>query len=94
MKKAEIEKTDYFQRQYLAIELSEYCKIKALSSLNFSGKIRLLFALFWLLFAKKWAWSKVKGSQSKFDIAYFTNTIPGHVPLQNVLLHHFPVLWL
>ena len=39
--------------QNLAIGLSKYCKIKVMSCLNFSGKIRLFFALFWLFFAKK-----------------------------------------
>ena len=49
MKEAEIEKTT----QNLGIGLSKYCKIKALSCLDFSRKIRLRFALFWLFFSKK-----------------------------------------
>ena len=39
--------------QNYAIGLYEYCKIKALSRPKFSGKIRLLFVLFWLFFGKK-----------------------------------------
>ena len=53
MKEAEIEKTNCPIRQNLGIVLSKYRKIKGLSGLNFSGKIRLLLALFWLFFAKK-----------------------------------------
>ena len=53
MREAEIEKTKFFQKQNLATGLSKYRKIKALSRFSFSGKIWLLYALFWLFFAKK-----------------------------------------
>ena len=53
MKEAEIEKTKYFLRQNYTIELSKNRKMKALSCPNFSGKIRLLFVLFWQFFAEK-----------------------------------------
>ena len=92
IKEAEIEKTKHSTGQNLSIGLSEYCKIKALSCPNFSGKIRLLFALFWPAFAKKGVWSKVKGSESKFDLPYCSFTIPGHVPVKKFWSQHLPVL--
>ena len=79
LKVAEIERTKCSPGLNLAIGLSEYCKIKGLYLLNFSGKIQLLFVLFGLFFAKKGAWSHVKGPESKSKIPYVTNTIPRHV---------------
>ena len=94
MKEAKIEKSRYFRGQNLAIGLTEYCKIKVLSGSNFSGKIRLLFALFWVFFAKKRAWSKVRGSESQSDLPYCSLLSPGHVQVQKFLLQHFLVLLL
>ena len=74
------------------IRLSEYRKIKALSFPNFSGKIRLLFVLFWLFFAKKGAWSHVKDWESKSHLAYTGATNPGVSNMQRVWSHHLPVL--
>ena len=74
------------------IRLSEYRKIKALSCPNFSGKIRLLFVLFWLFFAKKGAWSHVKDWESKSHLAYTGATNPGVSNMQRVWSHHLPVL--
>ena len=91
-KEAEIEKSNSLSRQSYAIGLSEYRKIKVLSCSSFSGKIRLLFVLFWLLFAKKGAWSKIKGSESKSNLAHVTNTTPGIQNLQRVCSHYMPVL--
>ena len=51
LKMAEIEKNNYFLSKTLAIELSKYRKIKAITPLAFPGKIRLLFALVWLFLA-------------------------------------------
>ena len=67
-----------------AIGLSKYVKIKALSPLSFPGKIRLLFALFGLFFARKRARPQVGGSESKCDISYFTHTIPCQFPVKKV----------
>ena len=53
MKEAEIEKTRYLQGQNYTMGLSKNHKIKALSHPNFSGKIRLLFVLFWPFFGEK-----------------------------------------
>ena len=75
MKEADIEKTKYFLRQSYAIGLSKNRKIKALSCPNFSGKIQLLFVLFWPFFAEKRAWSHFKGPDSKSNVAYARATI-------------------
>ena len=53
MKEAEIEHSKYPAGESYAIRLSEYRKIKVASCPNFSGKIRLLFVLFWLFLVKK-----------------------------------------
>ena len=53
MKESEIEKSKYFQGKNLAIGLSKYPKINALSALNFQGKIQLLFAPFGVFSGKK-----------------------------------------
>ena len=68
-----------FSRNNLSIGLSKYVKITALSSLPFPGKIQLLFALFGLLLEGNWARSHIQGSESKFDIACFTNSIPSQL---------------
>ena len=34
--------------------------------------------------ARNRARSQVKGSESKFDVSYFTHTIPGKLPVENV----------
>ena len=52
VKMAEIKKNTHGSRKTLAIELFQFVKIKALSPLHFPGKIRLLFALIGLFFAK------------------------------------------
>ena len=65
---------------------------KALSLLAFPRNIRLLFALFWLFSAGNQPRSKAKGSESKFETTYFTNTVPGHLPFKKVWFQHFPVL--
>ena len=41
---------------------------------------------------KKGAWTKVKGSESKPNIAYAGATIPGVQNMQRVASHHLPVL--
>ena len=92
MKEAEIKKRKYFQGQNYAIRLSENHKIKALSCPNFPGKTRLFFVLFWLFFAKKGVWSKVKGSRSKFDLPQCSLAILEHHLVKKVLFQHFPVL--
>ena len=75
---AKSKKSKYLNGKNLSIGISEYAKIKALSGPNFSGKIRLLFAPFWLFFlVKKGAWSKVKGSESKYNLAYARAMTPG-----------------
>ena len=53
MKEAEIEHSKYSAGESYAIRLSEYRKIKVASCPNFSGKIRLLFVLFWLFLVDK-----------------------------------------
>ena len=45
--------------------------------ISFPGKIRLLFALFGQFLAGNRTGSQVKGTESKFDITFFTHTIPG-----------------
>ena len=62
------------------------------SPLAVPGKIQLLFALFRLFLAGSRPRSKAKGSEAKFEIGYFTTTVPGHLPTKKVLFQHFPVL--
>ena len=76
LKMAEIEQNKYSARKTLAVEVSKYRKIKALSPLSFLVKIRLLVALFWLFLAGNRPRSKVKGSESKFEIAFFSRHLP------------------
>ena len=64
-----------------AIELSKYVKI---SPLSFQGKIRLIFALFVLFLAGNRVRSQVKSSESKFNVSYFTHTIPGQLPVKKI----------
>ena len=94
IKEAEIEKIKYCSGQNLAIGLCKHCKVKALSRLNFSGKILLPFTLFWLSLPKRGAWSQFEGSESKIDLRYCSLTIPGHVSVQKVLNQQFPDLQL
>ena len=49
-----------------------------------SGKIRLVFAVFGLFLGGNRAGSQVKRSESKFDISYFTQTIPGQIPVKKI----------
>ena len=72
-------KSYFFPGTNLSIGLSKCVKITALSSLPFPGKIQLLFALFGLLLEGNWARSHIQGSESKFDIACFTNSIPSQL---------------
>ena len=74
---------------YRAIQISQNLSP---ISLNFSGKIQLLFALFRVFFAKKGAWSHIEGPESKFDTIYFTKTISGHIPVKKFWSQHFPIL--
>ena len=64
------------------IELSKYVKIKSLSPLPFSGKIRLLFAIFRIFLPGNTAGSQVKGVESKCDKYYFIHTIPDQLPIK------------
>ena len=91
-KMAEIKNNKNVTRKPLAIGLSKYCQIKSLSLLFFPRKIRLLFALFRLFLARNWLWSKVEGSELKPEIAYFSKTVPGHLPVKKVSFQNFPVL--
>ena len=84
LKMTEIGKSKWLPRKTLAIGLSKYRNIKTLSPLAFPRKIRLLFALFWLFLAGNRPRSKVKRSEWKFEIAYFTKAVPGHVPVKKV----------
>ena len=43
----------------------------------------ITFALFRLFWAGNRAGSQFKGSEPKFDMSYFTNTIPGQLPVKN-----------
>ena len=90
MKEVEIEKTKYCRGQNLAIGLSKYRKIKALSPLNFQEKYDYILLYFGYFLPKRGAWSHVEGSESKFDLPYCS--LPGHVSMQKVLCQHFPVL--
>ena len=55
----------------MGIGLSEYGKIKSLSGPNFSETVLLILLHVNLFLVKKGAWSRVKGSQSKFHKLYF-----------------------
>ena len=57
-----------------------------------SGKIKFLFALFRLFLAGNKTGCQVKGSESKFDISYFTQTIRAQLPVKKIYLLRFPVL--
>ena len=46
---------------------------------SFPGKIQFIFALFRLFLVGNRTGSHAKGSESKFDIADFTKTIPGQL---------------
>ena len=56
---------------YIYLYIYVYILIKALSPLLSLLKIRLLFALFELFWARNRAGGKGKGSDSKLDISYF-----------------------
>ena len=58
----------------------------------FKWKIGLLFALFENFSVKIRAWSKVKGSESKSNLAYAAATISGVLNMQRVLSYHLLVL--
>ena len=58
----------------------------------FKWKIGLLFALFESFSVKIRAWSKVKGSEPKSNLAYAGATISGVLNMQRVLSHHLLVL--
>ena len=60
----------------------------------FQEKYSYFLLHFGYFLLKTGVWSHVEGSESKFDISYLTNTIPGHVSVQKVLFQHFLVLWL
>ena len=75
-------KTIYLFQKTSAIGLSQYVKIKVLSPLSLPEKIRLLFVLFGLFLAGNRARSLFKESESKFDISYFTHTIPDQLPVE------------
>ena len=70
LKIAEIEKSRHFLDKTSAIGLSKYANGKTVSPLSFKWKIGLLYALFESLLGKIWAWSKVRGSESKSNLAY------------------------
>ena len=52
----------------------------------------ITFALFRLFWAGNRAGSQFKGSEPKFDMSYFTNTVPGQLPVKKFQFQHFPVL--
>ena len=66
--------------------------MKSFSSLSFSGKIRLLFAIFGIFLPGNRAGSQVKRVESKFDKYYFIDTIPGQLSVKKVWFKYFPVL--
>ena len=47
-----------------------------------------------LVLAENKVFLHVKQSESKFDKSYFTQTIPGQVPVKKFWFHHFLVLQL
>ena len=53
---------------------------------------------FWLFLqifvCKNWGWSKVKGLESKSNIACAGIKNPGLLNVQKILSHHFPIFWL
>ena len=75
-----------------AIGLSKYVNGKAVSSPPFQWKIGLLFAFFERFLEKIWAWLKVRGQESKFDLPYWGLKIPGHVAVKKVRSQLFRVL--
>ena len=91
---AEIEKDRYLRGENSAVGPSKYCNMKALSRLNFPGKMRLLFALSWLFFCKKRGVVTCSGVGIKIWSYYCNLAILGHITVQNFWFQHFPVLWL
>ena len=75
-----------------AIGLSKSINPNPVALLPFKRKIRLLFGPFERFLVKKRAWSKIKGSESKSNLAYAGATIPGVLNMQRVRSHHMPVL--
>ena len=77
----------FYEKMYSLKNFSHWaiqiCQNQGSISSLLSGKIRLLNALFGLFLAGNRAGSQVKGSESKFDISYFTHTIPGQLPVKN-----------
>ena len=69
MKMAKTKKSKYFSDKNSAIGLSKYANGKTVSPLPFKWKIGLLFTLFECLLKKIWAWSKIRGSESKSNLA-------------------------
>ena len=67
LKIVKIEKKKIFSRKNFSHRVSKYRKIKALSSLIFPGKIRLLFALC-ILSIFGWKPAKIKGQRVRIKI--------------------------
>ena len=78
MKEAEIEQTKFPSRQNYAIVLSEYRIIKAISCANFSGKIWLLFVLFWLFLLRKRRGHMLKVWNQNFRKTILPTIFPGY----------------
>ena len=83
-KKIKIKKNKKQCEKTSVIELSKYSKMKSLSPLPFSPKIRLIFAIFAIFLPGNRAESQVKGRESKFDKYSFIHTIPGQLPIKKI----------
>ena len=92
LKVAKIEKNKQYFGKTSATELSKYVKMKFLSALPFSGKMRLLFAIFGIFLTGNRAGSQVKGLESKFDKYFFMYTILVQLPVKKFWFKYFPVL--
>ena len=74
---AEIGENKKIQDENSAIGLSESVNPDSVALLPFKWKIGLLFALLERFLVKKGAWSHFKGPESKSNLAYDGDTIPG-----------------
>ena len=92
LKIAEIGENNSTWDKNSAIGLSKSFNSNPVDLVPFKWKIGLLFALFERFLVKKRAWCKVKGSESKSNLAYAGATIPRVLNMQRVWSHHMPVL--
>lgn len=90
---AKTEGNKYFPGKALTIRLSKCVKNQGPIFSPLSRK-NTIFTLFVLFLVGSKVGSHAQGSESKYDITYFTNTIRGQLKVKKDWFQHFPVLQL